>query len=201
MKLTAKKGEYSDILFYEDIEDEFLKFHRGIRVLPAPFANDQNLHFEFIKRHEPGTKGWKDGGYELRGPNGELRAFHLDQLIIHPKVLGRKITFNDEEQEETKVIEVKPKSGKGRGRPSLDPEERERRAKAREYVPKGHGKKGRPPMDPELKKIKEALTVDKEKGKRGRKPLDPAVKAQRELEAAMKLEKHGKRGRGRPKSK
>jgi hypothetical protein len=204
MKLAERKGQYSMVIpYYEEVEDDLLEFRPGIRVLPAPYFNEPNLLFEFRKRHEPGEPGWRDGGYELRGPDGESRAFDLDQLIVHPSLVKRKISLNVETGEvEQKAIKVK--SDRGKGRPALDPEERQRRIDARlkPRNPNSTGKRGRPAMDPELKAIQEKLKAEKPKStgeaKRGRKPLDPAVKALRELENRIKLEKHGKRGRGRP---
>jgi hypothetical protein len=190
MKLAERKGKYQPIPYYSEVEEDLMQFQPDIRVLPAPFFNEPNLMFTFRKRHEPGEKGWSDGGYELRGPDGELRAFDLDQVIVHPSLVKRKVSLNIETGEVEQKA-VKPKSDKGRGRPSLDPEERQRRVDARlAQKPKSvTGKRGRPAMDPELKAQKEAKPKTTG-GKRGRPTT--LTNEERERREKERLEKQAK---------
>ena len=46
-------------------------------------------------KHEPNTPGWKDGGYECYDINGAFRAFHLDALIVHPRVFKKKQSYSN----------------------------------------------------------------------------------------------------------
>jgi len=131
-------------------EQHLLDFKEGVEVLPAQyFENDYGNKFYFKQRHEDGEKGWKGGGFECYDTTGAKRAFHLDALIVHPKLFKKK----------AKVQENKPK-GK-RGRPKIDPSLKKTPTV---YVKTG-GKRGRPKMDPALKK---SIVYVKTGGKRGR---------------------------------
>jgi hypothetical protein len=170
----------------EEEKQIYLDFKEGIEVLPAAYSESETADtFNYVKRHEPGEKGWKDGGYECIDSYGLKRAFYLDALIVHPKVFRtkRKPTHI------TKSEFNKPEPGK-RGRPSLPPELR----KTQPYVPTG-ARRGRKPLDPSLKK-EQKIYVSTGQG-RGRKPLSPEMKAQREAEKA-KLALLPRRPRGRP---
>ena len=68
------------------------------------------------------------------------RAFHLDALIVHPRVFQGKTIAK------VKVDEDKTKGKKGR--PKMDPSLKKQ---VTEYTPTG-GKRGRPRIDPSLKK-------------------------------------------------
>ena len=123
-------------------EQQYMNFEPGIDVLPAMYYNSEvaSGNFYFVKRHEPGEQFWKDGGYECVDDYGMKRAFHLDALIVHPRI------FKGKTKAKVKVDEDKPKGKKGR--PPMDPSLKKQ---ITEYTPTGN-KRGRPKMDPSLKK-------------------------------------------------
>lgn len=55
----------------------------GVRVWPAGAGPSEK--WVVTEYFEPGTKGWGDGGYELRNPRGEKTQVFLDEVIIHPQ--------------------------------------------------------------------------------------------------------------------
>lgn len=207
------------ILRYEDIEPELLltaETPKLTRVLPSPFFYEKRLFFFLIKRHEPGEKGFPNGGFEVRDEGGAMRSFDLDQVIIHPQVIKHKKTLEKmarrAEKEQAKrerknkkgerareKQERQKRSGGKRGRPALDPAEKARReAEKAARAQKSGGRRGRPkgsgvPKEP--KAPKPAGT-----GKRGRPALSDA---QRAAKVAAKAEVRARSGgkRGRPKSK
>ena len=136
-------------------EQHLVDFKPGIEVLPAHYADTDNSStpvFYFVKRHEPLTPHWYEGGYECTDSNGAKRAFHLDALIVHPKYFKRK----------AKAEKIRTSKGTGkRGRPKMDPSLKKTPTV---YVKTG-GKRGRPKMDPALKK---SIVYVKTGGKRGR---------------------------------
>ena len=137
--------------------------------------------FYFIKRHEPLTPHWYEGGFECRDSNGATRAFHLDALIVHPKYFKRK----------AKAEKILKSKGTGkRGRPKMDPALKKTPTV---YVPTG-GKRGRPRKDPsELKTPKVYIPTG---GKRGRPRKDPNT-----LQAPkVYIPTGGKRGRPKKQS-
>ena len=75
---------------YKNANDQELSFRKGIRVLPAIHFTEDRI-FTFVKKHEIGSPGWSDGGYECREVNRydqwlpKFRAFALDALIVHPE--------------------------------------------------------------------------------------------------------------------
>jgi len=89
---------------------------------------------------------WPEGGYEVRGPMGEFRAYYLDQLILHPEDIKRRYG---------KSID-KSNSG-NRGRPSGG----EKTIKVG-----GTGKRGRPSVAPELRKNKPYVATGLPRGRR-----------------------------------
>ena len=115
-------------------EQQYTEFTSGIDVLPAMYYSSEvaSGNFYFVKRHEPGEQFWRDGGYECVDDHGMKRAFHLDALIVHPRV------FQGKTKAKVKVDEDKPKGKKGR--PKMDPSLKKSFAV---YVPTG-GKRGRP---------------------------------------------------------
>lgn len=135
----------------EENESELLNFQPGIEVLPAMYHESVNSgNYYYVKLHEPGEKSWKDGGHECIDENGFMRAFHLDSLIVHPRVFAKKVK-----------TKVKVESTGKRGRPKMDPSLK----KTVEAYVKTGGKRGRPAKDPsELKSIVYVKTG----GKRGR---------------------------------
>ncbi len=181
MKLVDKDWKYGTRLAYEDAEPELLEFKDNIRVLPAPYYYEKNLMFTFMARYEPGEKTtFPDGGFEVRGPSGDIRSFYLDQVVIHPylinhKKMVNKIRVSDEKQrikqeKHIKRMEREAKKGTGkRGRRALTPEEKAERELIQANKPVGTGKRGRPAMDPSLLKPK---YEPKGYGKRGRPKKD-----------------------------
>lgn len=142
----------------EENEQHYLEFKPDIDVLPAQYYDSDvaSGNFYFRKKHEPGEPMWKDGGYECYDEYGMFRAFHLDALIVHPRIFKKKSRSKAAKE----ILGDKPK-GK-RGRPKMDPALKKT---VEVYVPTG-GKRGRPKMDPSLKKT--ASVYVPTGGKRGR---------------------------------
>ena len=207
MKVIEKPWKYGTYLAYEEVEPEFQATQRGVRVLPAPFFYEKKLHFTLHRRYEPGEKkSFPNGGFEVSGEFGGIRAYDLDQVIIHPDVLKQQKMLakmrvraekNAEKLERKRKREEKknkPKSGK-RGRPSLTPEEKTRRATLKQTAgERSGGKRGRPPGPPREK----AAPASQPSGKRGRPALSAEAKAEREQARLMVRARSGGR-RGRPK--
>lgn len=214
MKIVEKPWKYGTRLAYEDIEPELLEFKPDIRVLPASSYYEKNVMFTFIARYEPGEKKtFPEGGFEVRGPGGDVRSFYLDQVVIHPFVIRHRKMVNKvrakDEKQQAKIdkrlarMDKLNKIGTGkRGRPSLSPEEKAIRDAEKANKPVSTGKRGRPTLDPSQRKPQ---YVAKGTGTgRGRPALSPEEKAKREAEqaaikAAKALISGGKRGR--PKKK
>jgi len=160
MKVIEVKNNLITRKAYELDNDEqhYLEFKPDIDVLPALYYNSDvaSGNFYFKQKHEPGTPMWENGGYECYDENGAFRAFHLDALIIHPRIFKGK----SKSKAAIELITNKPKGKKGR--PKMDPSLKKT---TEVYVPTG-GKRGRPKMDPSLKKtIVEYVPTG---GKRGR---------------------------------
>jgi hypothetical protein len=156
MKLTSinDSGIMRKAYVLDENEQQLLDFKPGIDVLPAMYyESDTAGNFYFVTKHEPGEKFWRDGGYECVDDYGMKRAFHLDALVIHPRV------FKGKTKAKVKVDEDKPK-GK-RGRPPMDPSLKK---EVIEYKPTG-GKRGRPKVDAALRK---STAYVKTGGRRGR---------------------------------
>jgi hypothetical protein len=146
MKVIEIKNNLTTRKAYElkDSEQHYLEFKPDIDVLPAMYHDSEiaSGNFYFKKRHEPNTPMWKEGGYECYDENGAFRAFHLDSLIIHPRIFRGK----SKSKAASELIVDKPK-GK-RGRPKMDSTMKKT---VEVYVKKGTPR-GRPKMNPELKK-------------------------------------------------
>jgi hypothetical protein len=156
MKLTSvnESGIMRKAYILDENEQQLLDFKPGIDVLPAMYyESDTAGNFYFVKKHEPGEQFWRDGGYECIDDYGMKRAFHLDALVVHPRV------FKGKTKAKIKVDEDKPK-GK-RGRPPMDPS---LKREVTEYKPTG-GKRGRPKVDAALRK---STAYVKTGGRRGR---------------------------------
>lgn len=181
-----------EIPIFTDIEPEYLNFTPGCRVLVAPFYEEPTLQFELIKRYEPGEKKtFPNGGFEIRGEGCEIRSFELDQVVVHPFVLGKTNYFKKSQSEETREKVIDPNRVKGkRGRPAKLDENGQLIIKEA-YVPTG-GRRGRMPLSEEEKAKRELEkasqpTIIKEKGQRGRKALSEEEKAKRKLAEEQKL--------------
>jgi len=201
----SKLGTY---LAYTDVEPELATPQPRDRVLPAPFFYEKRLYFFLIKRHEPGTPFWPNGGYEVRDESGGVRCYDLDQIILHPAVIKHKKTLDKmlrkaekaQAQREralkrgTKPPKVKVE-GARRGRPALDPavkaaREAERTARSQ----RSGGKRGRP-----VSGITKPNSVKTTSGKRGRPALSATqIASKAAAKAATRARSGGKRGR--PKS-
>ena len=201
----SKLGTY---LVYQDIEPELASPQPRDRVLPAPFFYEKRLFFFLIKRHEPGTPFWPNGGYEVRDEGGAIRCFDLDQIILHPAVIKHKKTLDKmmrraEKEQKKREREMKRRSkpvkekvpGTRRGRPALDPAVKEARAVEKvARTQRSGGKRGRPASGTLKVAVPKAPS-----GKRGRPSLTSEVIAQRVSQrAATRARTGGKRGR--PKS-
>jgi len=201
----SKLGTY---LVYQDVEPELATPQPRDRVLPAPFFYEKRLFFFMIKRHEPGTPFWPNGGYEVRDEGGAIRCFDLDQIILHPAVIKHKKTLDKmmrraEKEQKKREREAKRKTkpvrekvpGARRGRPAIDPaikaaREAERVARAQ----RSGGKRGRPASS-----TAKPQTVKTTSGKRGRPALSATqIASKAAAKAATRARSGGKRGR--PKS-
>lgn len=201
----AKLGTY---LTYGDVEPELATPQPRDRVLPAPFFYEKRLYFFLIKRHEPGTPFWPNGGYEVRDESGGVRCYDLDQVILHPAVIKHKKTLDKMMRKAEKAKAQRDRAlkrgskppkvkveGARRGRPAIDPavkaaREAERIARAQ----RSGGKRGRPASG-----IAKPNSVKTTSGKRGRPALSTAqVAAKTAARAATRARSGGRRGR--PKS-
>ena len=200
----SKLGTYNA---YEDIEPELMRYRPGQRVLPAPFFYETGDTFTLIAHHEPGTRFYPNGGFEVRDSGGGVRHYDLDQVIVHPASCKHQPTLDlmtRREEREAAAAEravlrgdkVKVKvEGARRGRPAIDPavkaaREAERVARAA----RSGGKRGRPASG-----ITKPNSVKVTSGKRGRPALSATqVQAKATAKAATKARSGGRRGR--PKS-
>lgn len=141
MKVIDKQHKFGPRKAFDNVDPRYTEFRAGIRVLPAPYFEDRKTMFVFVAEYAPGTPGWLDGGYEVRGPNNEFRAYYLDQLILHPEVIkrryGKSVLRLVDEQRGRKasgvVKEKSPNATGKRGRPSVP----EHLRKNKPYVPTG----------------------------------------------------------------
>ena len=189
---------------YSDVEPELLKFRPGVRVLPAPFFYEAGESFTLIAHHEPGTKFYPNGGFEVRDGGGGTRHYDLDQVIVHPAIIKHKPTLDlmtRREEREAAAAEravlrgdkVKVKvEGARRGRPAIDPAVKAAREAERVLrSQRSGGKRGRPASG-----IAKPQTVKATSGKRGRPALSAAqVTAKATARAATKARSGGRRGR------
>ena len=195
-------------LHYDEVETELQvtpETPKLTRVLPSPFFYEKRLFFYLIKRYEPGEKRtFPRGGYEVRGEDGAMRSYNLDQVIIHPAVIKHKKTLEkmarkaekEARKRERKIgkVERKVSTGTGRrGRPALDPVLKAARAaeQAARTVKSG-GKRGRPKSTDTVPKPPKVSTG----GRRGRPALSPeALAAKAAAKTATRARSGGKRGR------
>lgn len=176
------------------------------RVLPAPFFYEKRLFFYLIKRFEPGEHPYFDnGGFNIRGQDGEMRSYDLDQVIIHPQIVKHERTLakmkykaqKEANKREYKRIKIEKKANKHsrRGRPTMDPTEKAKRNSEIEAKSTGiKGKRGRP-KSTNPPKILVSLPPSPA-GRRGRPALSPealAIKQMNKKEAHIRS--GGKRGR------
>ena len=200
----SKLGTYNA---YEDIEPELMRYRPGQRVLPAPFFYETGDTFTLIAHHEPGTRFYPNGGFEVRDSGGGVRHYDLDQVIVHPAIIKHKPTLDlmtRREEREAAAAEravlrgdkVKVKvEGARRGRPAIDPAVKAaREAEGVLRAQRSGGRRGRPASG-----IAKPQTVKATSGKRGRPALSTTqVQAKATAKAATKARSGGRRGR--PKS-
>ena len=199
----SKLGTY---LTYSDVEPELATPQPKDRVLPAPFFYEKRLFFFLIKRHEPGTQFWPNGGYEVRDESGGIRCYDLDQIILHPSVIKHKKTLDKMMRKAEKAAAQRDRAlkrgskppkvkveGARRGRPAIDPavkaaREAERVARAQ----RSGGRRGRPASSTAKPQTVKATSG----GKRGRPALSAAqVTAKATARAATRARSGGRRGR------
>jgi hypothetical protein len=148
MKLIEIAATIGPRKAYSDVDPQYMDFRKGDRVLPAPYFEDRKIMFTFKEYYEPGTKGWPDGGYDVYGPTGDIRAYYLDQLILHPDIIKRR----------HKVSIDTNKSGAKRGRKAG--------SETKVVKANGNGKRGRPSVAPELRKNKPYVATGLPRGRR-----------------------------------
>lgn len=217
MELKEREGKYHNIPYYDEVEPELLEFTEGIRVLPAPYYFDKKVMFTLKKIYQPGEHKWfPKGGFELRGPANEFRAFDLDQVIVHPEIFERKKLIEkmrkrherEDERRNKKLAKLereyknKNKVKGKKGRPKLSEEEKLKARLERQLNPEAK-RKGRKALTDEERIRREAIKLAKKQltgGKKGR-PANPERKAQRELEEKLRRERNPERKRGRPTKK
>ena len=200
----SKLGTYNA---YEDIEPELMRYRPGQRVLPAPFFYETGDTFTLIAHHEPGTRFYPNGGFEVRDSGGGVRHYDLDQVIVHPASCKHQPTLDlmtRREEREAAAAEravlrgdkVKVKvEGARRGRPAIDPAVKAaREAEKVLRAQRSGGRRGRPASG-----ITKPNSVKATSGKRGRPALSATqVQAKATAKAATKARSGGRRGR--PKS-
>ena len=86
MYLSTRETVVGPFKIYKDVDGKFKNFTDGCRVLPSTyFENEYTTVFTLKRKYEPGeNKTFKNGGFEVYGPSGEIRNFDLDQVIVHP---------------------------------------------------------------------------------------------------------------------
>ena len=174
MKIIEKlKDGYIPYKAYEDVELQFKNFAKSVRVLPADFFHEPNEYFTLKAMYNPGEKRtFPNGGFEVYyGDGGCVYSYDLDQVIVHPYVLGIKSFGKTENTTEVKISKPKNTTPGKKGRKPLSVEEKAKcqQEKAIKYS-KSNGKKGRPSKyTPEEKAARLAKIEASKGGKRGRK--------------------------------
>ena len=165
---------------FTEVDSKFLEFKPGCRVLSAEmeFMNDSTSIF-FVKKHEPNTKYWKEGGFECQDEFGHFRAFHLDGLVIHPTEFVETVTITKEGVDGEM---------RRRGRPRIKPI-------TVEDIEKPKGKRGRKPLSPEVKAQRD---LEKSKEVVGDKRGRGRPKLALELRKTKPYQSKGFGKRGRP---
>lgn len=171
MKIVNKlKDGYIPYQVYEDVDPKFRNFAKFVRVLPADYFDNPNEYLTLKAMYQPGEKkSFPNGGFEVYHDNGTIYNYDLDQVIVHPYVLGIRKFGNNGVTNEIKVLkEVNKTSGK-KGRKPLSPEERAKREELKANKVKTR-KRGRPSKyTPEQKAAMLAKAEARKGGKRGRK--------------------------------
>jgi hypothetical protein len=199
MKIIEKlKDGYIPYKVYEDVELQFKNFVKSVRVLPADFFHEPNEYLTLKAMYSPGEKKtFPNGGFEVYyGDGGHIRNYDLDQVIVHPYVLGIRSFGNTEDNTNIKIVKKENTIPGKKGRKPLSVEEKAKREQEKAVKSsKSNGKKGRPSKyTPEEKADRLALVESKKGGKRGRpSKYTPEEKAVRL--AKVEASKGGKRGK------
>ena len=166
--VTKIKDGYIPYKAYENIDSQFLNFIKHIRVLPAEYFDQPDEHLTLKAIYQPGEKkSFPNGGFEVYHDNGCVYSYELDQVIVHPYVLGIRKFKNKENTEKIEVIKETNKIPGKRGRKSLSDEEK---IKREEQKSQSSGKRGRPSKyTPEQKAEMLARALARKGGKRGRR--------------------------------
>ena len=130
MKIIEKlKDGYIPYKAYEDVELQFKNFAKSVRVLPADFFHEPNEYFTLKAMYNPGEKKtFPNGGFEVYyGDGGCVYSYDLDQVIVHPYVLGIKSFGKAENTTEVKISKPKNTTPGKRGRKPLSVEEKAKR--------------------------------------------------------------------------
>lgn len=182
---------------YDEVEEEYQvsDSHIGARVLPAPFFCQKGIHFYLKKFHQPGEKYYPNGGIEVITPNGMVRSYGLDQIILHPSEikmvkLAEKLRKRSEKNAQKRDKKLNKLKKKLTHNPARD--------ENGNVILAPKSNRGRKPLSPEEKARREALKAGQPKGKRGRKPLPPEEQARRAELKRQAFERSGGK-RGRPK--
>lgn len=168
MKIVNKlKDGYIPYQVYEDVDPKFRNFAKFVRVLPADYFDNPGEYLTLKAMYQPGEKkSFPNGGFEVYHDNGTIYNYDLDQVIVHPYVLGIRKFGNNGVTNEIKEANKTP--GK-KGRKPLSPEERAKREELKANKVKT-GKRGRPSKyTPEQKAAMLAKAEARKGGKRGRK--------------------------------
>jgi hypothetical protein len=173
MKIIEKiKDGYIPYKAYEDVELQFKNFVKDVRVLPAEYFDEPNTYFTLRAMYQPGEKkSFPNGGFEVYFENGCIHNYDLDQVIVHPFVLGIKKFGNKENTNEVKISKPKNTTPGKKGRKPLSVEEKAKREQEKALKhSKSNGKKGRPSKYTPEEKAKRLAKMEASKGgKRGRK--------------------------------
>lgn len=163
--VTKIKDGYIPYKSYENIDSQFLNFVKHIRVLPAEYFDQPDEYLTLKAIYQPGEKkSFPNGGFEVYHDNGCVHSYELDQVIVHPYILGIRKFKNTEKIE---VIKETNKIPGKRGRKPLSDEEK---IKREEQKSQSSGKRGRPSKyTPEQKAEMLARALARKGGKRGRR--------------------------------
>lgn len=173
MKIITKlKDGYIPYKVYEDVDPQFRNFVKDVRVLPADYFDQPSEYFVLKAMYSPGEKkSFPNGGFEVYYGDGHIRSYNLDQVIVHPFVLGIRKFGNDGDTNKIKIAKPVNKTPGKKGRKPLSDEERAKREQEKlERKSRGTGKRGRPSKyTPEQKAEMLAKAEARKGGKRGRK--------------------------------
>jgi hypothetical protein len=147
MKIIEKQGLFATYKAYEDVDLKFKNFAKFVRVLPAQYFNEPHRLFTLAEHFLPGeNKNFPNGGFSVYNEAGGMSFYDLDQVIIHPYVLGiRKFGDEKEPKLNDKPVKVKSTTGGKKGRkPLSDDEKTKRELEVQARKERSGGQRGRP---------------------------------------------------------